>query len=189
LSWDKGVVDVFLPTEEWEFCMALKGDEGVVGVILSWDEGEEGVVLPGENGDDGVALPGGNGDVGVGALWADKEVAGEAPPEDNGAVPAIWLGDKGVVGVALFKEDGVLDAILPEGVLDLACVPPWIRMSSTSWLSRDICLHTKMIKFRGEFLNYLKGQCHEIFASAFFHESPWWCTLSCEYLREFSKKF
>ncbi len=35
LFLDKGVVDVFLPTEEWEFCISLKGDEGVVGVSLS----------------------------------------------------------------------------------------------------------------------------------------------------------
>ncbi len=35
LFFDKGVVDVFLPTEEWEFCIALKGDEGVDGVSLS----------------------------------------------------------------------------------------------------------------------------------------------------------
>ncbi len=47
-------------------------------------------------------------------------MAGEAPSEDNGAFPVVWLGDKGVVGVALFKEDGVLDVILPEGVLALA---------------------------------------------------------------------
>jgi hypothetical protein len=57
---------------------------------------------------------------------------------------------------------------------------------------------------------HLKGQCHEIFCFWFFHESPSpkplkitlkifsiclrcqrhrWCTLNCEYLREFSKKF
>ncbi len=38
----------------------------------------------------------------------------------------------------------------------------------------------------------LKGQCHEFFCFRFFHESSSrqrWCTLSCEYLREFSKKF
>jgi hypothetical protein len=35
LFLDKGVAAVFLPTEEWEFCIALKGDEGVVGVSLS----------------------------------------------------------------------------------------------------------------------------------------------------------
>jgi hypothetical protein len=43
----------------------------------------------------------------------------------------------------------------------------------------------------------LKGQCHEISAFRFFSWISWhrwqichrWCTLPCEYLREFSKKF
>ncbi len=33
----------------------------------------------------------------------------------------------------------------------------------------------------------LKGQCHEIFC--FWFQRHRWCTLSCEYLREFSDKF
>jgi hypothetical protein len=35
LFLDKGVVDVFLPTEEWKFGIPLKGEDGVVGVSLS----------------------------------------------------------------------------------------------------------------------------------------------------------